>query len=260
MYVKNFFHFLVACLVFTGVIFLVFALLSWLQVPTGRFLDWVLSVIIFWWLLVLVTLPWNMHFRAKEVLGEAAASRKKNIPVNDEEVAYVKRVYQRSFVMAVLLHLASAIGLYALAATGVSVVGYIGCGAALLLTGLRPAIRAYEYVVSRLGSISREIKFPREDVLKLRGRVKHLEESVKHLQKHLNPKEADSWAAGQQKLLQALQEDVNTLRVTLENLRVQNQSEHDRLSHDAQHAIAQMSEDGQVLEHVREIIRFFKTA
>lgn len=260
MYVKSFFHFLLACIIITVLIFLVFGLLSWLQVPTGRFLDWVMSVVIFWWLLVLVTLPWNMHFQAKEVLTEAAASREKNIPVKEDEVEYVTRVYKRSFVMAVALHLVSAIGLYVLAATGVSVIGYIGSGAALLLTGLRPAIRAYEYVVSRLSSISREIKYPREDVMKLRARVKHLEENVKYLQKQLNPKEPDSWAAEQQKLLQAIQQEVSTLRVGLENLRVANQSEHDRLSRDAQHAIAQMTEDGQFLEHVREIIRFFKTA
>jgi hypothetical protein len=219
-----------------------------------------MSIVIFWWLLVLVTLPWNMHFRAKEVLLDAATSEEKGIATKPEEIEYVRRVFRRSFIMAIALHLASAIGLYVLAATGISVIGYIGSGAALLLTGLRPAIRAYEYVVSRLTKISREIKYPREDVCELRQRVTSLEEKVKHLNFRLNPKEPASWAAEQQKLLQVIQEEVNKLRVALENLRVANQSEHDHLSRDAQHAIAQITEDGQFLEHVREIIRFFKTA
>ncbi len=260
MHFKNFLHFIFACIALTILILLMFVVLHWFQVPTGRFLDWVVSVVIFWWLLVLVTLPWNMHFRAKEVLTEAATSREKNIPVKQEEVEYVTRVFRRSFVMAIALHLVSAIGLYVLAATGISAVGYIGSGAALLLTGLRPAIRAYEYVVSRLTRISKTFKYPQEDVVELRQHVVALEGKVKHIETQLNPAEPESWAAEQQKLLQAIQVEVKRLRVAQENLRVANQSDHERLSRDAQHAIAQITEDGQFLEHVREIIRFFKTA
>ena len=46
----------------------------------------------------------------------------------------------------------------------------------------------------------------------------------------------------------------------LEKLRADNKSDHDRLSREAQQAISQLSSDSQFLDHVREIIRFFKTA
>jgi len=46
----------------------------------------------------------------------------------------------------------------------------------------------------------------------------------------------------------------------LENLKVENQSAHDTLSKEARQAIAKITEDGQFLENVREIIRFVKSA
>ena len=42
--------------------------------------------------------------------------------------------------------------------------GYVSSGAALLLTGLRPALRAYQYIATRLSMIRQQIKYPREDV------------------------------------------------------------------------------------------------
>ncbi|WP_158054511.1 hypothetical protein [Scytonema sp. HK-05] len=42
--------------------------------------------------------------------------------------------------------------------------------------------------------------------------------------------------------------------------RATNLTEHERLAREARGAIAQLSTDGQFLDHVREIIRFFKTA
>ncbi len=63
-----------------GIVVLVltaFGLLQWLHIPAGSFLDWVIGGASFWWLLVIVTVPWNVHFQAKEVLAEAAQSIEK---------------------------------------------------------------------------------------------------------------------------------------------------------------------------------------
>ncbi|MCE2975247.1 MAG: hypothetical protein LW851_02860 [Pseudanabaena sp. CoA8_M7] len=54
--------------------------------------------------------------------------------------------------------------------------------------------------------------------------------------------------------------DLAKLGVNIENLRATNERDHDRLSRESRQAIAQLSTDSQVLEHVREIIRFFKGA
>jgi hypothetical protein len=120
-------------------VLLAFSVLQWFHIPTGNFLDWVIGGASFWWLLVIVTVPWNVHFQAKEVLAEGAQSTEKGIPVDEKQLEYVKVLARRSLFVALALHLFSAVGLYTLAATGISAVGYISSGAALLLTGLRPA-------------------------------------------------------------------------------------------------------------------------
>ncbi|MGK7901620.1 MAG: hypothetical protein AB4352_09435, partial [Hormoscilla sp.] len=51
-------------------VLLVFAILQWLHIAAGSFIDWVIALAIFEWLLVIVTVPWNIYFEAKEVLVE----------------------------------------------------------------------------------------------------------------------------------------------------------------------------------------------
>src|SRR5919199_3049560 len=176
-------------------VLLAFGILQWMHVPAGSFLDWVIAVAIFEWLLVIVTVPWNIHFEAKAVLDDAAVSAEKGITVDEKQVKYAKVVAERSLIIAIALHLLSAVGLYTLAATGISVVGYVSSGAALLLTFLRPAIRTYEYLAARLAMIRQELTYPREDVWELRNRFTTLEETLKRIEEQLDPEEPYSWVA-----------------------------------------------------------------
>jgi len=239
---------------------LAFGVLQWFNVPAGNFLDWVIGGASFWWLLVIVTVPWNVHFKAKETLFDAEQSIEKEIPVDEKQLNYVKVLVKRSLIIAIFLHILSTIGLYALAATGISAVGYISSGAALLLTGLRPAISAYEYLYKRLTTIGKELKYPREDVVELRHRFTSIEESVRRMEEQLNLQNPDSLAAKQKAHSQETRKELATIAATIEELRATNKIEHERLSRESKQAIAQLSTDGQFLEHVREIIRFFKAA
>lgn len=241
-------------------VLLTFGVLQWLHVPAGSFLDWVIAVAIFEWLLVIVTVPWNIHFEAKAVLDEAAVSAQKEIKVDQKQIKYAKVIAQRSLIVAITLHLLSAVGLYLLAATGISVLGYISSGAALLLTALRPAVRTYEYLAARLAMIRQELTYPREDVWELRSKFNTLEETVKRLEEQLDPEEPYSWVATNQRFQEETRKELARLTTSLEELRASNESQHERLSREAQQAIAQLTTDGQFLDHVREIIRFFKTA
>ncbi|MHC5768406.1 MAG: hypothetical protein ACYTXI_22850 [Nostoc sp.] len=242
------------------VVLAAFGLLQWLHIPAGNFLDWVIGGASFWWLLVIVTVPWNVHFQAKEVLAEAAQSTEKGIPVDEKQVKYVTLLAKRSLWVAIALHLFSSVGLYTLAVTGISTVGYISSGAALLLTILRPAIRAYEYLYARLAMIRQEWKYPREDIFELRDRFSILEQKIQSLEDQLNPEQPYSLPATQQRFAEETRRDLARIAANLEELRATNQTEHERLGREARNAIAQLSTDGQFLDHVREIIRFFKTA
>jgi hypothetical protein len=241
-------------------VLLVFGILQWLHIPAGSFIDWVIAVAIFEWLLVIVTVPWNIHFEAKAVLDQAAVSAQKEIQVDAKQVEYAQLIAKRSLKVAIALHLLSALGLYALAATGISVLGYISSGAALLLTALRPAVRTYEYLAARLSAMRHEFSYPREDVWELRNKVNTLEETLKRVEEQLDPEESYSWVSTYQRFQTETRRELAQLATALEELRANNEAQHERLSREARNAIAQLTTDGQFLDHVREIIRFFKTA
>ncbi|HEY1016157.1 MAG TPA: hypothetical protein VGE07_25840 [Herpetosiphonaceae bacterium] len=257
---RSFGRYVFTAIGFTILLLLIFALLRWLSVPAGSLLDWVIGIATFWWLLVVVTVPWNIHFQARSVLDDAAISAGQGLGVPAEQRAYVRQVMRRSLAGALALHLLSAGGLYALAASGISPIGYLGAAAALALTGLRPAWRSYEYFVERLGAIRATIRHPREDVLELRGTVSDMKFLLERLEGELDLERPDSWATRMEAEVKAQAGRLERLRSALEELRSSNQADHQRLAREAEHAIAQISTDGQVIDHVRELIRFFKSA
>ena len=238
----------------------VFFLLKWLQIPAGNLIDWLIGVASFYWLLAIVTIPWNVHFDAQEVIAEAAISQDKNIAIDTKQINYVQKVAKWSVVIAISLHFISAAVLYLLAFLGISTVGYITSIAALLLTFLRPAIRAYQYLASRLSMIRQQIKYPREDVVELRGRVKNNELKVTQLQQKLNLNDPKSFASLQEEQIRELKQNLGNLTTSLEQLITVNQKQHQQLSQESKNAISQLNEDSQFLGHVKEIIRFIKTA
>jgi len=248
-------------------VLLVFGILNWLDVPSGRFIDWMIGLASFWWLLVIVTVPWNIYFSAKQVLDDAKISQKQNLKIQTDQLHYVRKVARRSLWIAISLHLLSTIGLYGLAVAGISQIGYISSVATLLFTGLRPAIVFYQYLAQQLQAINREFKYPRDDVLKslqqletLKDELKMLTDRVEALEHNLDDTYPDSWAAQQNAYARTLDQVLTDLSTEHRQLVVQNQTEHRQLRAEARDAIAQLSEDGQFLEHVREIIRFVKTA
>ncbi|MEO0541424.1 MAG: hypothetical protein AAFZ80_11255, partial [Cyanobacteria bacterium P01_A01_bin.105] len=239
---------------------LVFAVLQWFQVPTGSALDWVIGGASFWWLAVIVTFPWDIHFQARRVLAEMGKSREREIAVGAEPQSYVQNLARRSLGVAIALHLLSTLGLYSLAALGISQLGYLSSGAALLLTGLRPAIEAYRYWGTRLTTIRQDIIYPREDIVTVRAQLNQLASQLKGIEQQLDPERDESWTAQYRRFTHTTRRQLADQLTALEKLSADNQSDHDRLSREAQQAISQLSSDSQFLEHVREIIRFFKAA
>ncbi|WP_445260548.1 hypothetical protein [Picosynechococcus sp. PCC 73109] len=233
----------------------VFFILQWLQIPAGSLVDWLVGIASFWWLLAVVTIPWNIYFEAEETKAEAVISRQKNIPVDAQQLAYVAKIARFGLLLAITLHLLSALGLYGLAAWGISPVGYVTGGAMLLLTALRPAVRAYQFIAQRLMSIRQQIQYPREDVVELRHRVVTLEAGVKNLQET-----TEKNSQTHQEEWHSLRRDLAKMRAALEQLEATNEAAHRQLAREATTAIAQLSEDSQVLNHVRAIIHFWKQA
>lgn len=241
---------------------IVFTVLRWVGVPVGSLLDWVIGLASFWWLLVIVTVPWNVYFTAKQALASAKQSRDRNLEIKPDRLAYVQKIAKRSFIVAIALHIGSALVLYILAATGVSTIGYFSSVAALLLTGLRPAVVFYSYLAKQLKSIEKEFKYPRDDVLKVLSEVVELKDEVKKLTSRLKSTESDFSirVAQQERHVDALASDLQNLGADHRQLAAQNQADHAQLQAEAREAIAQITADGKFLENVRDIIRFIKSA
>ena len=238
-----------------------FGLTQWLNLPFGNFIDWVIGASIFVWLIIIVTVPWNLYFQSKSVLNQAQISQERGINVDEQQLPYVRSLQTRSLALAIGLHGISAIALYILASSGVGTVGYVGAIAALLLTILRPAISAYEYISQRLRSISQQIDYPREDITELRQRFATLEESIRQINEQLLSSENPySWVSKYDQFSDETRKELSKLGANIEDLRATNARDHERLLRESRQAIAQLSSDSQFLEHVREIIRFFKSA
>jgi hypothetical protein len=223
-------------------------------------LDWTIALLTLVWLVAIVTVPWNIYFQARAVLAEAGESRKREIHIDEEKIAYTKRWSDRALLIAVLLHVATAIGMYFLASAGVSFIGYFGAGAALALTVVRPITRLYAYVRQRLVTIGEEIAYPRHDVVSLKFTVENLTARVKALEEKLDADNEYSWAAERARAETVQQDKLDFLRHRLDSLEETNKLAHEQISRDAQNVTAKAMADVAIVSHVREIIRFFKDA
>jgi hypothetical protein len=119
------------------------------------------------WLVVIVVLPWNLYFQARQVLFEMKRSRARGLPVADEQEGATRRVAGRMLRLSVALHLVSA-GLLALGSwLSGEPLGSAFAALFLLSTLFRPAVEYYRYLKVQLFDVMREVKYPREDVAKL---------------------------------------------------------------------------------------------
>ncbi|MFD6280071.1 hypothetical protein ACFWFI_31570 [Streptomyces sp. NPDC060209] len=134
------------------------------------------------WLLVLLTVPWNLYFRAHAVLAEIGVSRAKGLEVSQERDAEAARIARMMLRVAVGGHaLTAALVVAVTAATG-AVTGYWFAGFFLLSTVFRPAGAYFGQLRRRLGTLLKDVTFPRDDVLELRKRVDHVHDGTRALE------------------------------------------------------------------------------
>lgn len=235
-----------------------FAVLRFLEMPAGSFLDWLVGIGTFAWLMTVVTVPWNIHFESREVLNEADKSLKKEIDFDDSQLDYVRKLARWSLLGALFLHLLSAAGLYWIAWSSISVVGYYGAGAALLLTLLRPSVRAYEYISRRLYSIRESIRYPDDDIAQVKIELEELKFQLDEVRQLLDSGEENSWLCRQEQKSRHNEQEILAIHGRLQEYLKANEADHERITKETRHAVAQLSEDGKFIDNLVEIIRFIK--
>ncbi|MCY1071997.1 hypothetical protein OV090_45050 [Nannocystis sp. RBIL2] len=157
----------------------------WSDVSAGTLLTWGAGGAALIWLVVLVTLPWNLHFRAREVLAEMRRSREAGIKVTDDQIAFAERVKRWTLITSLTIHFVSAGVALAVALLTGSDLGYPFAGFYLLSCLVRPAIASMQQVRRRLEALAEDTRFPRDDVMKLRGQVGRHETVVEQLEEAL---------------------------------------------------------------------------
>lgn len=277
---RKFQQFFQAGFSFSLLALLLFGILKWIGVPAGSFFNWLIGMGIFWWLMLIVTIPWDIYFKAKEVLQETIKSKDRTIKVDKKDQDYIKRITRIALWVVLGLHIASTIGLWSLAHFQITFLGYYGAIAALLLSFLRPAARLYHYVNIRLSTISQEAKYPREDLITFVDRVKYIEQTTKEIEKDLNPNEKHSFRKELDETLNKLSNDIADIKMSinqqeqkhqqalmalgeqsedqLKEVRQQFKFEQEKMTQKVDIAVTQLATDGRLIHNIREVAHFIR--
>jgi hypothetical protein len=160
-------------------------LIAWLarvvSVPLTTLLTAGAVVIALSWLIVLVTVPWNLYFAARRAAAEMAVSRERGISVRAAYDAEASRISRRMLRFALSAHLATAVAAAVIAYVSGSKAGYYVAGIVLLSTAFRPAGAYVVHVRERIMVLTRESTHPRDDVAALREKAEELEQAVGEL-------------------------------------------------------------------------------
>jgi len=154
------------------------AVAMWTGVPAQTLITWGAGGAALLWLIVLVTLPWNLHLRAREVLAEMRRSREAGIQVTDEQLAFADKVKRWTLLTSLGIHVLSAAVALLIARFADAPLGYPFAGFYLLSCVVRPASAAMQQLRRRLDTIAADTRYPRDDVLKLRAQVEAHEIAV----------------------------------------------------------------------------------
>lgn len=132
------------------------------------------GVVALLWLLVLLIVPWNLYFRAHTVLSEIAVSREKGLDVPEARDAEAARIARTMLRAAIGGHVATAGLVVAVTRATGNATGYWFAGFFLLSTLFRPAGAYFGQLRRRLGSLLKDVTYPRDDVVEVRAQVAQL--------------------------------------------------------------------------------------
>jgi hypothetical protein len=158
-------------------------MMAWLGrqagVPAATLLTIGAAVAALSWVVVLVTVPWNLYFAARRVVVDVAVSRARGIevpPGNESEAALIAR---RMLRFAIGAHVGTAAVTATAAYLSDVPAGYYVAGFYLLSTVVRPAGAYFAHQRLRILTLGRETTHPRDDVVTLRAEVTSLADSFK---------------------------------------------------------------------------------
>jgi hypothetical protein len=119
------------------------------------------------WLVVIGVLPWNLFFQARHLQFELERSRARGLVVAEDKEREAIAVQRRMLQLALGLHLGTAALLGLGSWLAAEPLGYAFAALFLISTFFRPAVESYTYLRRKLTEVLEEVKYPREDVVRL---------------------------------------------------------------------------------------------
>ncbi|MFJ4467979.1 hypothetical protein ACIP2X_10960 [Streptomyces sp. NPDC089424] len=198
------------------------------------------------WLLLLLTLPWNLYFRAHAVLAEIGVSREKGIEVSPARDAEAGRIARAMLRTAVAGHLLTAAVVLAVTwATG-EFTGYWFAAFFLLSTFFRPAGAYFGQLRRRLGTLLKDVTHPRDDVVELRGRLDRAEAGTRVLEEK---------AEEQYRALAELRRTVDALAVSTYERAEETERGLASLAREFEATVHRLTDDQEIIAGVKAFLR-----
>lgn len=136
-------------------------------------------------LLLVVRLPWDLTFQARNALARQLASQRRGLVVDEAEIAFARASAQRALLLAIGLHLSGA----GLAFAGREILGpELGSLMALAFLGsmgLRPIQAFYLHTAQRLGAAADHAELPPPDARSLAASMRELEQALREQERAL---------------------------------------------------------------------------
>ena len=235
------------------------------RVPTATLLTVVVVVVALSWLVVLVTVPWNLYFAARRAAQEMAVSRDRGIAVRPAYDAEAKRISGWMLRLALGGHLGTAIAAAAIAYVSGNQTGYYVAGIFLLATMFRPASAYFFHVRERIKVFTRESMQPRDDVITLRERMDEVSALARQSADELYRTQAEL-ADTIEHTRSLLSADLSRLRDTQEAQRAQALERHDDLERQIDQMVRRIeatldgiSDHQELLAGLRALVRMVRS-
>ena len=204
-------------------------LFAWLGRMAGVPLSTLLSIgaggVALAWLIVLVTVPWNLYFAARQAVADMAVSRERGITVRAAQEKEAGRLARRMLWLALGAHLGTAAVAAVITFFSGATAGYYFAGFYLLATAIRPAEAYVAHIRERIRVLTRETTHPRDDVASLKRQADRTDKAVGELRAELRRAQEDL-----RRTESALAGDITHARdlLTADLARVQDAQEADR--------------------------------
>lgn len=205
------------------------------------------------WLYVLVKIPWDLYFRARHGRQDGDDSLQAGIVI-DDQVLDSLRLYERRLLSGALFsHVVSAllVGIFSHLAPEFVNPGFVWLFA--LSVVVRPAGELYGYLATRIAELTQRTRYPREDVLVLRERVRSLEMSEKAMRQELHQFQQtvqDQLGRQDRRIGQAEQRESANHLLLRERIH--------QLSQEMENLVTKVSEDKELIAGVKAFARMFR--